>query len=627
MEHYPILNRIHSPADLKKLDSWELSRLCYEIRQFLIEHVSRTGGHLASNLGTVELTVALHRVFNSPKDSIVWDVGHQSYTHKILTGRGDRFDTLRQRNGLSGFPKPHESEHDAFVAGHASTSISAAYGIACANKLSGNDHTAIAVVGDGAFTGGMIYEAINNVGRSNVRLIVILNHNDMSISRNVGAFARYLSTIRAKPGYLHMKQRVESFLDHMPLIGIPLKRALQRSKSVLKYILFHNTFFEEMGMEYFGPVDGHNIAEMEQVMERAKNLGRPSVIQVETIKGKGYSPAEESPSAYHGVSGRADNNTAVSYVSCNKEAEAACQCFSEVFGQEMVSIAAREGKLCAVTAAMAVGTGLEPFSEKYSDRFFDVGIAEEHAVTFSAGLAVKGYLPVFAVYSTFFQRCYDQLLHDAALEKTHIVLAIDRAGIVGDDGDTHQGVFDVPLLTSIPGVRIYSPASFEGLRADLHRALFEDSGVAVVRYPRGKELPGYFTFGMDENHIWFDGDRMVTAVSYGRIAAALYRTAQKMENAPELLLLNRIWPFEEDMLSVLSTRKQVVVFEESVRSGSIAEHLLSALIERGFKGSFEMVTLPDEFISQCSVDWALDHYNLSEEKILKKLVEMQKAGN
>ena len=617
MEHYPILNQIHSPSDLKKLDNWEIGRLCYEIRQFLIEHVSKTGGHLASNLGTVELTVALHRVFDSPKDSIVWDVGHQSYTHKILTGRKERFDTLRQRDGLSGFPKPHESEHDAFVAGHASISISAAYGIACANWLSGNDHTAIAVVGDGAFTGGMIYEAINNVGRSNVRLIVILNHNDMSISRNVGAFARYLSTIRAKPGYLHMKQRVESFLDHLPVIGAPLKRALRHSKSVLKYILFHNTFFEEMGMEYFGPVDGHNIAQMEQVMERAKNLGRPSVIQVETIKGKGYSPAEESPSAYHGVSAHMMDTEETPAV--REKNGIAPLSFSNVFGEEMCRFAAKNQKLCAITAAMAVGTGLEPFSEQYHDRFFDVGIAEEHAVTFAAGPAVKGYLPVFAVYSTFFQRCYDQLLHDAALEKTHVVLAIDRAGIVGDDGDTHQGVFDVPLLTSIPGVQIYSPASFEGLREDLRRALYEDTGVAVVRYPRGKEMPGYFAFGQKEDHVWFDGDRSLTAISYGRTAAALYQAAGKIENPPELLLLNRIWPLDEEMLRVLAERKQIVIFEESVRSGSISEHLFCALNERGFKGKCTMVTLPDRFISQCSVDWALDQYGLSAEKIEEKI--------
>ena len=294
MEGYPILEKLNGLEDLRGLSGWELERLCYEIRSFLIDHVSRTGGHLASNLGAVELTVALHRVFHSPEDSIVWDVGHQSYTHKILTGRKDRFDTLRQPGGLSGFPKPHESVHDAFVAGHASTSVSAACGIAAANRLSGNGHTAVAVVGDGAFTGGMIYEAINNVDPA-ARLVIVLNHNDMSISKNVGAFARYLSTIRAKPGYLHLKERIENLLEHIPLVGLPLERAIRSSKSVLKYILYHNTFFEEMGLYYIGPVDGHNLRELEDALTQARDLGQPSVVQVETVKGKGVRVCRAQP--------------------------------------------------------------------------------------------------------------------------------------------------------------------------------------------------------------------------------------------------------------------------------------------------------------------------------------------
>lgn len=614
MEHYPILDRIQSPSDLRTLGDWEVGRLCYEIRQFLIEHVSRTGGHLASNLGAVELTVALHRVFDSPKDSIVWDVGHQSYTHKILTGRKDQFSTLRQRNGLSGFPKPEESVHDAFVAGHASISISAAYGIACANKMSGNDRTAVAVVGDGAFTGGMIYEAINNAGRSNVRLVIVLNHNDMSISRNVGAFARYLSTIRAKPGYLHVKQHVESVLDHLPLVGRPLKRALRSSKSILKYILFHNTFFEEMGLEYFGPVDGHNIQELEQVLRRAKALKRPAVVQVETVKGKGYTFAERNPPAYHGVS-QFDIQTG----SPDGEPAPACNSFSAVFGAEMVKLG-QNPKVCAITAAMAVGTGLDPFSKACRSRFFDVGIAEEHAVTFAAGLAVKGFIPVFAVYSTFFQRCFDQVLHDAALERTHIVLAIDRAGIVGDDGDTHQGIFDISLLTAMPGITIYSPATFDQLRSDIRRALFEDTGVVAVRYPRGGENPCHCTLGPEEDDVWLDGTGL-TAISYGRTASALYEAVQEMEQPPEVVLLNRIWPFSEELVRVLARRKHILFFEESVQSGSIAEHLLTALVKAGFDGKYEMVTLPDGFIRQCSIPWALQEYGLSAEAIGRKLRE------
>ncbi len=618
MDRYPILDRIKTPADLKKLDSWELSRLCYEIRAFLIDHVSRTGGHLASNLGAVELTVALHRVFDSPKDSIVWDVGHQSYTHKILTGRKDRFDTLRKEGGLSGFPKPQESAHDAFVAGHASTSISAAYGIACANHLNGSDHTAVAVVGDGAFTGGMIYEAINNAGRSDVNLVIVLNHNDMSISRNVGAFARYLSTIRAKPGYLHFKQHVENILDHLPLIGQPLKRALQSSKSVLKYILFHNTFFEEMGLTYFGPVDGHDLTALEQVLSRAKELHQPAVVQVETVKGKGYEFAERNPPAYHGVSqfdvqkGCADPDL---FPGCNN--------FSSVFGAEMARLGAEDHRLCAITAAMKLGTGLDMFSKTCAPRFFDVGIAEEHAVTFAAGLATKGFLPVFAVYSTFLQRSIDQVLHDAALERTHIVLAVDRAGIVGDDGDTHQGIFDVALLTAIPGVTVYSPASYDQLRADLNRALYEESGVVAVRYPRGSENPAHCTICPSEDDIWLEGDRSLTVISYGRTAAALSEAVEGMENPPELLLLNKIWPLREDMVLALSRREHILFLEEAVQSGSIAEHLLAALVKAGFTGRYEMTTLPDGFIPQCSVPSALSRFGLSAEAIREKIEKLQ----
>lgn len=621
MDRYPILDRIESPADVKQLNEWELSRLCYEIRAFLIDHVSRTGGHLASNLGAVELTVALHRVFDSPKDSIVWDVGHQSYTHKILTGRKDRFDTLRQEGGLSGFPKPKESVHDAFVAGHASTSISAAYGIACVNALSGNEHTAVAVIGDGAFTGGMIYEAINNAGRSDVNLVIVLNHNDMSISPNVGAFARYLSTIRAKPGYLQLKQRVETFLNHLPLFGPPLRRALHSSKSVLKYLLFHQTFFEEMGLTYYGPVDGHDIGALEQVLNRARDLREPVVVQVETVKGKGYEFAERNPPAYHGVS-----QFDVRKGCPDPDLFPGCNNFSAVFGQEMIRLGKRDHKLCAITAAMDIGTGLDGFAKEYPDHFFDVGIAEEHAVTFAAGLASKGFLPVFAVYSTFLQRSYDQILHDAALEGTHIVLAVDRAGIVGEDGDTHQGIFDVALLTSIPGVTIYSPASYDQLRADLSRALYEETGVAAVRYPRGAESGCFCPLGPAEDDVWIDGTSSLTVISYGRTAAALYEAVQGLENAPELLLLNKIWPFREEMIQVLSRREHILILEEAVQSGSIAEHLLVALTKVGFKGKYEMVTLPDGFIPQCRISSALERFGLSVSAIREKVLRLQEES-
>ena len=604
MEGYPILDKLNGLEDLRGLSGWELERLCYEIRSFLIDHVSRTGGHLASNLGAVELTVALHRVFHSPEDSIVWDVGHQSYTHKILTGRKDRFDTLRQPGGLSGFPKPHESVHDAFVAGHASTSVSAACGIAAANRLSGNGHTAVAVVGDGAFTGGMIYEAINNVDPA-ARLVIVLNHNDMSISKNVGAFARYLSTIRAKPGYLHLKERIENLLEHIPLVGLPLERAIRSSKSVLKYILYHNTFFEEMGLYYIGPVDGHNLRELEDALTQARDLGQPSVVQVETVKGKGYEFAERNPPAYHGVS-RFDVCTGT----FGSSPAPAGPTFSSTFGAEIERLGVRDPRICAITAAMKLGTGLDGFSRSCPGRFFDVGIAEEHAVTFAAGLATKGYIPVFAVYSTFLQRSFDQVLHDAALEKTHIVLAVDRAGIGRDAGGTHQGVFDVPMLTCIPGVTIYSPAGFDSLREDLRRALYEEEGVVAVRYPRGGE-GDHCPFGPGEDDVWVDGDRRLTVIAYGRTASALWQACQKLETPPEQVYLNKIWPLSDEMLNVLARRERILMFEESVLSGSIAEHLLSALNRLGFPGEYRMVTLPDAFIPQCSVPEALDRFGLS----------------
>ena len=619
MDSYPILDKLNGLQDLRALSDWELERLCFEIRGFLVDHVSRTGGHLASNLGAVELTVALHRVFRSPQDSIVWDVGHQSYTHKILTGRKDAFDTLRQPGGLSGFPKPHESVHDAFVAGHASTSVSAAFGIATANRLSGNDHTAVAVVGDGAFTGGMIYEAINNAGRSNTRLVIVLNHNDMSISKNVGAFARYLSTIRAKPGYLQFKQRVEGFLNRIPLAGPALIRAIRSSKSVLKYILYHNTFFEEMGLYYIGPVDGHNLKELERALIQARELGQPSVVQVETVKGKGYEFAERNPPAYHGVS-----QFDVCTGAVGESPAPSGPTFSSVFGRALEEWGIKDSRVCAVTAAMKLGTGLEGFSRSCPDRFFDVGIAEEHAVTFSAGLATKGYIPVFAVYSTFLQRSFDQVLHDAALEKTHIVLAVDRAGIVGDDGDTHQGIFDVPMLTCIPGVTIYSPAGFDSLKADLRRALYEEDGVAVVRYPRGGE-GAHCPLGPAEDDVWVDGDRRLTAISYGRTAAALWQACQELEAPPEQVYLNKIWPLSDELVRVLARRAHIIIFEESILSGSIAEHLLSALTRAGFSGKYSMVTLPDGFIPQCRVSDALDAFGLSAGAIGRR-IQMEMEG-
>lgn len=602
MEHYPILSRINDPADIRPMSYDELNALSTEIRDFLITHVAQTGGHLASNLGVVELTLALHRVFDTPEDSLIWDVGHQCYTHKILTGRRDRFDTLRQPGGLAGFPKPAESPYDVFIAGHSSTSISAAYAVACANKMKGNGHYAVAVIGDGAFTGGMAYEALNNAGRSKTNLVIVLNHNSMSINKNVGAFARYLAVIRSKPSYLRLKERTEFVLDHIPLVGERMKEALRSSKSLLKFILYHSTFFEELGFAYFGPVDGHDLPALEQTLRRAKSLKQPAFVYVETVKGRGYEYAEKNPAVFHGV-GSFDVETGNPDVSSEDS-------FSAVFGRELAALADKDDTICAITAAMKAGTGLTEFAARHRNRFFDVGIAEQHAVTFAAGLASQGLRPVAAVYSTFLQRAYDQILHDAAIGGLHVVLAVDRAGLVGDDGETHQGIYDVAFLGSIPGVTVYAPATNAELKAQLSKALYELPGVVALRYPRGSE-PGR-EFGKDPGADWWlreTGSRLL-AVSYGRTAAALCQAMDELPFPADFLKLNRILPLDGELVRKIAGYDRVVFFEEAERAGSVSEGLCLALAEAGFRGGFRAVTLPDGFIPQGKVPELLKTYHL-----------------
>ena len=441
-----LLDRLKLPQDLKKLSFRQLEALCAEIRSVLIHTVSKTGGHLSSNLGVVELTVALHKTFDAPKDQIVWDVGHQSYTHKILTGRKNKMNTLRQKGGLSGFPKPAESIYDAFIAGHSSTSISVAAGLARAKSLKAEPGFTIAVIGDGAFTGGMAYEALNNAGHYKDRIIIVLNDNEMSISKNVGAFARYLAQIRSKPEYYSTRDKIRKWISAFPLGGKPLAKLVSDSKSYLKEMLYHSNLFEDFGFEYVGPVDGHDLESLCDAFERAKASDGPVLVHVDTIKGKGYSFAEKQPDAYHGVP---QFNAKLG--SCENRP----QDFSAVFGSWIAEAAEKDAKICAITAAMKDGTGLEEFAARYPERFYDVGIAESHAVTFSAGLAHGGLHPVFAVYSTFLQRAYDQVMQDMAIANEHVLLAVDRAGIVGEDGETHQGIFDISFLSSIPGITIF----------------------------------------------------------------------------------------------------------------------------------------------------------------------------
>lgn len=603
-----VLNRIHSPQDLKSLSRTELRKLSEEIRSLIIQTVSENGGHLASNLGAVELTIALHYVFPSLSDRIVWDVGHQAYTHKILTGRRERIATIRKEGGLSGFPNRFESPWDSFTVGHASTSISAALGLAQGKHLSGEPGNVVAVIGDGALTGGMAYEGLNNAGRFPGNIMVILNDNTMSISENVGSMAGYLASIRTKPGYLRAKSRVERTLDHIPVVGKPMHRGISRAKSAVKHMMYKSTLFEDMGFFYYGPFDGHNIDKLIEVFENTKNIPHPILIHVLTDKGKGYPFAEQDPGTFHGVS-PFDVETG--------ETPAAKDSFSSVFGGLMCELAEKDSHICAVTAAMELGTGLTEFAKKFPERFFDVGIAEEHAITFSAGLAVSGQLPVCALYSTFLQRGYDQILHDAVLQNAHLVLAVDRAGIVGEDGETHQGIYDTAFLNTIPNLTVFSPATYEDLRADLKKALYECEGVVVVRYPRGRQLfkphdyvttRGYYHWGAEERN------PDVVLVTYGRLFSFTCRACEILREQgieAAVLRLDPILPLSKEAVKQITFAKEIFFFEEGMEQGGIGEHFAMVLNRLGWKGAYHLKGITG-FVKHAPMLKILHHLGLDE---------------
>ena len=576
----------------------------------MIDTVSQTGGHLASSLGVVELTVALHKVFHSPADKIIFDVGHQIYAHKLLTGRYARFSTLRQEGGISGFSRPTESEHDIFFSGHSGTSVSSAYGVVCGNRLNDDKSFTIAVIGDGSFTGGLVYEALNNAGRSDSPFIVVLNENEMSISQNVGAFARYLAVIRSKPEYIRFKAGAEAVLNHIPLIGKPLARLIIRWKTSVKNDLYGSTLFEDMGFRYMGPVDGHNVRQLTEALTTAKLVKKPVLLHVHTIKGKGYEPAETDPRRFHGIS-RFDIETGEPLTGGTN--------FSEQFGKYMCEAALHDRTLCAVTAAMSLGTGLRGFEERYPRRFFDVGIAEEHAVTFASGLAKVGMKPVVALYSTFMQRAYDEILHDGALQNQKMVLAVDRAGFVGEDGETHQGLYDVAFLGSIPGVTVYAPATYEELRQMMHTALYVDPGLVAVRYPRGGEdaLPEDFTPSGKSFDVYGDPDAAVTAVTYGKLTASVCRAAKGLP--VRVLKLGRIRPVDPEAVQIALDSKKVFFFEEGVRTGGVGEAFALRLLEQGFSGSYDLNAVPDCFVQQATVEAQLRQYGLDEASIRQKI--------
>ena len=588
-----ILEKINNPADVRALSEDSLNELCGDIRKYLVQSVSKTGGHLASNLGAVELTVALHRVFDTEKDRLVFDVGHQCYVHKILTGRKDKMDTLRQYDGIAGFPKPNESTHDAFIAGHASNSISVALGMARARRLNGGDYDVIALIGDGALTGGLAYEALCDAGESGEPLIIILNDNGMSINPNVGGMASYLSRKRLEPSYRSFKKKYRNAMYHIPG-GRGIVKFTHRVKDMLKHSVLSCSMFEEMGLQYAGPVDGHDIARVEEVLRWAKETGAPALVHIMTKKGKGYKFAEENPGKFHGIS---------PFNPETGETAPSGENFSSVFGKCMCDMAEKDSALCAITAAMTEGTGLSEFASKYPERFFDVSIAEEHAAAMAAGIAAGGGKPVFAVYSTFLQRAYDMLIHDVAIEGHHVVFGVDRAGLVGQDGETHHGLFDVGFLSTVPKMTVFAPASFAELRDMMNKAVNDLTGPAAVRYPRGGEGV-YKDGGCDAVKLVKDGAD-VTIVTYGITVNDALEAAEILEKkgiSASVVKLGVIAPVNMDeLLPFVSKTGKVIIVEENAESGCVGKAILSALMEKGVFVKAQLLNTGKDFVTHGSV--------------------------
>lgn len=612
-----LLEKIQEPKDLRKLNPTELAALAQEIRQEMIKVVSQNGGHLAPNLGVVELTLALHRAFNSPKDKIVWDVGHQTYVHKLLTGRLAGFKTIRQYKGLSGFPKRGESPHDSFETGHSSTSISAAVGYAKARDVLHEDHHVVAVIGDGAMTGGMAYEALNHAGHSETNIIVVLNDNEMSISPNVGAMSKYLNRLRTDPMYDKRKEDIEYLLKRIPGIGNQVAKLAAKAKDSLKYLLVPGLLFEELGFTYLGPIDGHDLALVEQVLEQAKNKKCPVLIHVLTCKGKGYKPAEDNPDVFHGI-GPFDPETG------QVAQKSAPPTYTAVFGETLCELAEQNPKIAAVTAAMPSGTGLNQFAKKFPERFFDVGIAEQHAVTFAAGLAFGGLKPVVPIYSTFYQRAYDQVLHDVCLQKANVVLAIDRAGIVGDDGPTHHGIFDISFLRIIPNMVIMAPKDENELRHMLYTALKYDGPIAL-RYPRAagqgvamdKKL-GEIPMGKAE--VLRDG-RDVTLIGVGPLVYTCLQAAQELSHLgvdAAVINLRYVNPLDRELLSRYARQtKKIITIEDHALKGGMGSAILEFLEEEGINDAVVERLGYTGFVDQGSIPKLFSVYGLSVKGILQ----------
>lgn len=622
-----ILDRVNSPLDLKMLSLEEMNRLAAEIRQLMLDVVSKNGGHLAPNLGVVELTIALHRVFDSPRDKFVFDVGHQAYIHKIITGRKDRFPTLRQYKGLSGFPKRQESEHDVFGVGHSSTSISAADGIAAARDLLGDDYHVVAIIGDGAMTGGMSFEALNHVGDTKRRLIIILNDNEMSISKNVGAMSQYLYQLRTGETYNRLKHNLENWLSGLEH-GDDVLEAIDRVKTGVKYLVNPESMFEHLGIKYFGPVDGHNIEALIPMLTAAKKEDGPVLLHVITKKGKGYAPAEESPNKFHGT-GPFDIATGKKITK-----PGAPPSYTDVFGKTLVELAEKDKRIVAITAAMPDGTGVTGFAQRFPDRFFDVGIAEQHAVTFAAGLATQGIKAVAAIYSTFMQRAYDQVLHDVCMQKLPVKLCMDRAGLVGDDGYTHHGVFDYAYLLPMPHMVIMAPKDENELRHMLATAMEYDDGPISLRYPRGSGL------GVDCSEALHTlpigrAERIRTGTdvslwAIGSMVSEAEKTAELLQEkgvSAGVVNMRFAKPLDTEMLFQDARDTHcIVTMEEGVVIGGVGEVLVQALNNHGLLDKTLVLNfgIPDEFISQGDRKLLLRDIGLTPELMADRILDWMK---
>ena len=620
-----ILDSVNYPKDLKSLNKREKEKLAEEIRKLVIDTVSKTGGHLASNLGVVELTIALHSSFDTPKDKIVWDVGHQTYIHKILTGRKNQINTLRKFNGLAGFPKTTESEYDNFNTGHSSTSISAALGIARARDIKKENNYVIAVIGDGALTGGMALEALNDAGNSNTNLIVILNDNEMSIAKNVGGISEFLTRIRTRKLYNKSNRYIKNAVSHIPKVGNSIIRFVRKVKYGIKHMIIPNMLFEDLGFKYLGPVDGNNIEDLEEIFKKAKDLDGPILIHAITKKGKGYKPAEENPDKFH--------STSAFEIETGKAVKKKEEDYSKIFGKKLVELAKKNDKIVAITAAMKDGTGMGEFAKEFPDRFFDVGIAEQHALTMTAGMAISGLKPVISIYSSFYQRGYDQVIHDICMQNLPVIMCVDRAGIVGNDGETHQGILDLAFFNIVPNITIMAPKDFEELEQMLEFAICLNKPV-VIRYPRGGK--GKIKFEKHEKielgkcekiveNTFKNEDKCVTIIAIGNMVDKAVQVSKKLEEQnikTEVINSRFLKPLDKEILESIQETNNCIVIEDGIQIGGLGATIKQMIIDAHMENiKIKCFAYPDKFIEHGSISELEKKYGMDVDSIVSACIE------